>query len=153
MAAGRPRKYATKEEAKEALLKRLREKYAEKKRTTVRSYDKTTPTEAFRGTKAYRLYYSAKSRSKRCGLPFNLEVQDVQEMLNASTICPLLNVPFDEGRYKQSLDKIIPELGYTKGNVWVVSYRANSIKNDATLEELKLLAANLEKVVSLQSSS
>ena len=34
-------------------------------------------------------------------------------------------------------------LGYTKGNVWIVSRRANMIKSDATLEELELLVNNL----------
>lgn len=31
----------------------------------------------------------------------------------------------------------------TKGNVWIVSRRANMIKSDATLEELELLVNNL----------
>jgi hypothetical protein len=33
------------------------------------------------------------------------------------------------------LDRIIPEEGYVAGNVNVVSYRANRIKNDGTAEE------------------
>ena len=43
-----------------------------------------------------------------------------------------------------SLDKIIPELGYVKGNVWIISNKANAIKSNASLEELKLLVKNLE---------
>ena len=39
---------------------------------------------------------------------------------------------------------MIPELGYIKGNVWVISNKANRIKNNATLEELRLLVKNLE---------
>ena len=42
-----------------------------------------------------------------------------------------------------TIDKLIPSLGYTKGNVWIVSRRANMIKSDATLEELELLVNNL----------
>jgi len=38
----------------------------------------------------------------------------------------------------------IPEKGYVKGNIWVVSLRANKLKNDATLQELKTLVENLE---------
>lgn len=38
------------------------------------------------------------------------------------------------------MDRIIPELGYTKGNVVVISFRANRLKNDATYEELRALA-------------
>ena len=43
-----------------------------------------------------------------------------------------------------TIDKLIPSLGYTKGNVWVISRRANMIKSDATLEELELLVGNLK---------
>lgn len=39
-----------------------------------------------------------------------------------------------------SIDKVIPELGYVRGNVWVISNKANRIKNNATLEELKLFS-------------
>jgi hypothetical protein len=45
-----------------------------------------------------------------------------------------------------SLDKIIPSKGYIKGNVWVISNRANTLKNDASLQELELLVENLKKL-------
>ncbi|NBY58578.1 MAG: hypothetical protein EBQ52_00100 [Synechococcaceae bacterium LLD_019] len=34
-----------------------------------------------------------------------------------------------------SLDKFIPEKGYVKGNIQVVSWRANWLKNNGTVEE------------------
>lgn len=142
---GRPKKYNTEKEAREAKAKLARERYAKKKGSEIRSYDKTTPTEVFRGTKAYRLYYGCKSRSKLKGIPFDLDITYIQELLDNTPECPLLKVPFTEGSYTQSLDKIIPELGYTKGNVWIVSYRANSIKNDASLEELRTIVEGLAK--------
>ncbi len=36
-----------------------------------------------------------------------------------------------------SLDRLEPTRGYVKGNVAVISYRANRIKTDATAEELQ----------------
>jgi hypothetical protein len=36
-------------------------------------------------------------------------------------------------------------LGYIKGNVRVISYRANAIKRDASLDEMRLLVAYLER--------
>lgn len=36
-----------------------------------------------------------------------------------------------------SIDKIIPELGYTLGNFVFCSYRINTMKSDCTLEEMK----------------
>lgn len=44
-----------------------------------------------------------------------------------------------------TIDRINPKLGYIKGNVWVISNKANRFKNDATLEELELLVANLRR--------
>lgn len=143
MSAGRPRKFESNEERLAHYAMKARLRYAARKGTVIREYDNTTGAEAFRGTKAYRLYHSCKSRAKKLGLPFDLDVPYVQDMLNARDVCPLLDVPYDDGRYKQSVDKIIPELGYVKGNVWIISYRANSIKNDASLEELELITKNL----------
>ncbi len=141
--AGRPKKYSTREEALAANAKAARERYAARKNGVVRDYDKTTPTEAFRSTKAYRLYYSCKCRSKKNGIPFDLDVPYIQTLLDESAVCPLLGTAYSDGKYTQSLDKIIPELGYTKGNVWVVSYRANSIKNDASIDELRMIVKGL----------
>jgi hypothetical protein len=97
--------------------------------------------------KAYRsespnvvMYTRIKAKAKKYGIPFNLELSDIV----IPEVCPVFGVPFVYGRkdpYNISLDKIFPALGYTKGNVIVVSVRANTIKNDASVEELaKVLA-------------
>jgi hypothetical protein len=44
------------------------------------------------------------------------------------------------GDCSPSLDRINPELGYIKGNVAVISHRANRIKNNATANELENIA-------------
>lgn len=43
-----------------------------------------------------------------------------------------------------SLDKLIPDLGYVKGNVAVISWRANRFKSDGTLEEIRMIADWME---------
>lgn len=40
-------------------------------------------------------------------------------------------------RYSMSIDKIIPELGYTKNNTVLCINKANTIKNDCSLEEIR----------------
>ena len=37
-----------------------------------------------------------------------------------------------------SIDKIIPEKGYTVGNIVLCTRRTNTVKSDLTLEEIKL---------------
>ena len=43
------------------------------------------------------------------------------------------------------MDKIIPSLGYVKGNVQIISNRANFMKNDATIENIQALLAYMQK--------
>ena len=95
-----------------------------------------------------RLVIHAKNRAKKAGIAFNLDYSDVV----IPKVCPLLGIPIVMGVGKPvpgspSLDRIEPELGYVKGNVWVISHRANCIKNDATLEELELIALKLREIL------
>lgn len=87
-----------------------------------------------------------KTRAKKLGLPFDLELSDIQ----IPKECPVFKVPFvlgEKSKWNPSLDRIIPEKGYVKGNVVVISVRANSIKNDATPEELRLIADFVDKLL------
>lgn len=94
-----------------------------------------------------RMLADAKARAKKGSFPCTIELQDVF----IPNECPLLNVPFQrKGPYAPSLDKIIPALGYVPGNVLVISCRANSIKHNATLEELQKLIANLAVLLALR---
>lgn len=43
-----------------------------------------------------------------------------------------------------SIDKIDPKKGYVKGNVQIISWRANRIKSDATIQELETLVMFLK---------
>lgn len=85
---------------------------------------------------------AAKSRAKRDGMPFNLELSDIV----IPERCPVLGIWLESkigsGSHAASpaLDKLIPELGYVKGNVHVISTKANLIKQDATPDEIFLVA-------------
>ena len=71
-----------------------------------------------------------------------------------STHCPLLGVELIYKKFEghrtpdnyATLDKIDPKLGYVEGNVQIVSFRANTLKNSATLKELQTIVANWEKM-------
>ena len=94
------------------------------------------------------LLRSAKQRAKTKGLDFNIDITDI----NLPDKCPLLGIPLDSF-YREatdnsySIDRIDSSKGYIKGNVWVISKRANTLKGNATLEELELLVKNLENKI------
>lgn len=45
-----------------------------------------------------------------------------------------------------TLDRIIPNKGYVKGNIQIISQRANVIKNDASAEEIMKVAKYMEEL-------
>lgn len=80
----------------------------------------------------------ARMRAKEKGLDFDITTEDII----IPELCPILGTPFIRGDRKPtpqspSLDRIDPARGYVKGNVRVISHRANTIKNDASIEELE----------------
>lgn len=87
---------------------------------------------------------SAKNRAARKGLEFNLELSDIV----IPDVCPLLEVPFQFGTkdsydYSPSLDRIDNSKGYIKGNVQVISMKANAMKNSASPDELHTFCKNI----------
>jgi hypothetical protein len=102
-------------------------------------------------TKEYKLLASARRRAKLESLPFNLELEDVV----IPEYCPVLGIKINKEVevYRQddspSIDKLIPALGYVKGNIHIMSWRANMLKRDASLQEMsqvfKWFSAEMEK--------
>jgi hypothetical protein len=61
--------------------------------------------------------------------------------IHVPDLCPVFGVPLEpKTRYAASLDRIDNAKGYTPDNVQVISRKANSMKLDATPEELILFA-------------
>lgn len=88
-----------------------------------------------------RIIQETRSRCKKSGLPFDLTPED----LSIPEVCPVLGIPIrlDNSRISDtspSLDRLIPEKGYVKGNVAVISQRANVIKNCGTAAEHEAIA-------------
>lgn len=92
----------------------------------------------------YRLWYGAKARAQDKNLEFNIDLDDII----IPEKCPILNIPLCVHEEKAafdsySLDRIDSSKGYVKGNVAVISRLANTMKNDATREELELFCKNI----------
>lgn len=94
-----------------------------------------------RANPARYLWRGAKSRARRNGIPFDLVPGDIL----VPSHCPILGIPLviADGRQTDnspSLDRIDYRKGYIKGNVEVISWKANRIKSNATIEELMKVA-------------
>ncbi len=91
------------------------------------------------------LWEICKNRAKKKGILFTIEPSDIV----IPEICPLLEIPIRiavDGckDNSPSIDRIDNEVGYTPENVWVISLKANRMKNNGSLEEMKLIVKNLE---------
>lgn len=75
------------------------------------------------------------------------------------THCPALGVELSYARggglspLAPSFDRIDPALGYVPGNVAIISFRANSIKQNASPEEIRAVASWLEAVSNPSSTA
>lgn len=93
-----------------------------------------------------RVVPSAKARARQRGETFTIDIEDIV----VPEACPILGMPLKynrgmKGDDSYSLDRIDSSKGYVKGNIWVISLRANRIKNDSTVEELRLIADKVEQ--------
>ena len=82
-----------------------------------------------------------KATAKRTGWEWSLNFGD----LEWPTHCPILGLELDyfsEHRQENSVsfDRVDSEKGYVKGNVKIMSWRANRIKNNGTEEEHRKIA-------------
>ena len=141
---GRPKLY-TEEQRKELARARAKKKYYAKKNYKPGERPKKVWKNAH---PSYDMWTNAKVRAKQNSLPFDLTLEDII----IPEVCPMLGIPIFRGTLEHSdnsptLDKIIPSKGYVRGNVWVISMRANRIKQDATLEELGKVYEALKKIL------
>lgn len=99
--------------------------------------------EQYHAHPAHRMIARAKQRAKQRGLEFNLVDEDLHDL---PKVCPVLGIelrasakPQDTHAY--SLDRVDNSKGYVRGNVVVMSYLANRLKNDGTAEQHEKIAS------------
>lgn len=111
-------------------------------------YQKRNPERTRASNKRYRennvaviMLRQAKQRARRFGLAFDLCVDE----LVIPDYCPVLGISLVAGckhsANSPSLDRFDPKLGYIKDNVRVISWRANSLKSNGTIEEFEQIIA------------
>ena len=90
-------------------------------------------------------YLGKKGNALGTGYTWNLDFSDIEW----NTHCPILGLELDyfatmRQENSPSFDRVDSNLGYEKGNVVVMSWRANRIKNNGTAEEHHKIANYLD---------
>ena len=95
---------------------------------------------------------TVRQRAKKKNLDFDLTMKWMRS--ERKTVCPILGTRlyYTPGaglvlppENTPSIDRIDPEVGYTQDNCRIVSYKANRLLSDATLDELEKVYLSLKK--------
>jgi len=98
--------------------------------------------------KRYRIWCGVKKRALQKGIAFEIEPDDIPDI---PAQCPVLGIEIEENTgngpldSSPSLDRIHPEKGYVRGNIRIISNRANRLRQDATKEEMVLLLEDIKR--------
>lgn len=96
------------------------------------------------------LLNASRQRSKKKSRENNLTIQDIKDAFPKDGLCPIFgikmafgNVGFREN--SPSIDRLDSKKGYTRDNIQIISWKANRIKKDASIEELELILAYMKQ--------
>lgn len=86
-------------------------------------------------------FRARRNNARKQGIPFTITMED----LETPEFCPILGIKLDynckakqmSNPNKATIDKLVPELGYVPGNVFIISWRANKLKSDIKIDELE----------------
>jgi hypothetical protein len=97
------------------------------------------------------LLNAAKKRAKDHNLAYNLNLNDIV----LPDKCPILGIElqFNTGKAKDnsySIDRIDNNKGYIKGNIQIISFKANTIKNNANFKEIELIYKYMKQRIQIQ---
>lgn len=96
-----------------------------------------------------RMLVRSRGRAKKLNIDFNITVEDIILI----DYCPILGLELDYIYKKHnnikaaSLDRFDNSKGYVKGNVYIISVLANTMKNNASLEQLLMFSKNIQVMI------
>jgi hypothetical protein len=103
----------------------------------------------------FRQFHSRRQMATKLKIPFTISFDDLEK----PEFCPVLGVKLNYGcstgkdgkqtrdPNKASIDKVIPELGYVPGNVFVISWKANKLKSDMTIDQLEKILDYMKRKI------
>lgn len=99
----------------------------------------------------------ARVRAKARGIPCTITQEWTQQLWEANPTCAYcarkLRTARDHHAYDSaSLDRVDATKGYTPENTVFACWRCNTLKRDATVDELERLAANVRRVIDARTA-
>ena len=105
----------------------------------------------------YKQLHNVKRRAIRENIPYDLDIEyfidkdpkpDGQKT-GYPDYCPILGIKLELNNKttadnSPSFDKVLPERGYVKGNVQIISYKANRLKSNMSIEDFKKFIEYIE---------
>jgi hypothetical protein len=96
------------------------------------------------------LINASKQRAKNKNREHSITIEDVKAVYPQDGCCPIfgMKLEFNNAGFRESspsIDRINSEKGYTKGNIQIISWKANRIKGYASLQELEMLVAYMKQ--------
>lgn len=103
----------------------------------------------------YYTFQAARGRAKKTDLPYD---QDPSGLV-LPDVCPVLGISLKYSERRgapaadsPSLDRVIPQRGYVISNLRVISWRANVLKRDASIDEIRRVLAYVEECLTLEET-
>ena len=95
-----------------------------------------------------KMYSRARERCKVTGFKFNLK--SYKDIPKSSNYCPLLNIPMFVSSgiatdNSPTLDRIDNNKGYIKGNIQIISRKANQSKSNLSFKEYETMYFNMKR--------
>lgn len=119
------------------------ETYKAAKRKRRQQTKRQSPQKVWANESILRLRKRARAKQMECTISRDWLLD------NLPGRCPLLKEAFwfddKPNDYTPTVDRIDPTQGYTEENCWIISAKANRIKNDATLAEIEQVAAGIRE--------
>lgn len=113
------------------------------KEYNAQNYSTESRRQRYRQNIRLELFNGAKARSKNIGRDFDIDVEDI--VIPES--CPILGIPLDtsDRNHAPSLDRKDNDRGYVKGNVFIISKKANRLKSDGSIEDFQKIIKYMRK--------
>lgn len=123
--------------------KKNKEKRSQQNKVLYQSFRKVM----FQNDPQYYLWYVARTRARKYGTEFSIEKEDI----TIPEKCPILGLTLVKGDgylpNAMSLDRVDNDKGYVKGNIRVISRKANLLKSSLTLEILENIIKYIKKEI------